>query len=85
MPPIVKTCEIHGESLVEGLAHVVYGLRVHYEEYSHAVRTRFLRSLLKISGGCVGDDESPTTQKVWYCRRRRDAERTRKPFRDTFD
>ena len=85
MPPIAKMCELHGESLVEGLARVVYGLCVHDDEYSHAVRTPFPHSLLKVSGGCVGDDESPTTQKVWYCRRCREAERTWKPARDTFD
>ena len=83
MPPIVEMCELHGESLVE--AHVVYGLRAYDAEYSHVVRTRFPRSLLKVSGGCVSDDESLTTQKVWYCRRCREAERTWKPFRDTFE
>jgi hypothetical protein len=36
MPPIVKMCELYGESLVEGLAHVVYGLCAHDDEYSHA-------------------------------------------------
>ena len=75
-------CDLHGLSLIQGEATIIYGIWEPTEEYVSARERLFPRSRLRVPGGCVVGDED--TERTLGCPACREAELQWKPFSETF-
>lgn len=64
--PTARTCEVHGESLVEGEAPVIYGFQRESVERFEASKRFFPHASSSVSGGCLVSAGQQATARVRY-------------------
>ena len=65
--PDVRTCEVHGESLVEGESPVIYGFQRETAERLEASTRFFPHAASSVPGGCLIASGQPTSERVRFC------------------